>query len=76
MPGKYEPVAYDVSISMRKGIFLLTIRQDDEVSNFTAKTLRMAQAMMDHLTPDIYSGPDVPWSVFYPSPRLAYALKS
>lgn len=74
MPGRLEPVAYDVSIFPRSGgDFLLRVREDDDITLFQADTLVYAQAMAGCLKPDVF-WMDVPWSVFYPSRKVTDAI--
>ncbi|MHC4302791.1 MAG: hypothetical protein ACYS7Y_36495 [Planctomycetota bacterium] len=72
--GRLEPVVYDVSIFPQNEGFILRVREDDEITLFRATTLPYAQAMALCLEPDVYEGPDVPWSVFFPSRKVADAV--
>lgn len=56
MPGRHEPVAYDVSIREKDGDFFLEIREDAEVERLPAQSLEHAQGMRDFLEPDVYEG--------------------
>jgi hypothetical protein len=71
---QYEPVVYDVSIVQRGSEFLVVIREDDKTMTIPKSTLQEAQEVMDLLEPDVFTAPDVPWSVFCPIRKTSHAV--
>jgi hypothetical protein len=71
---EYEPVAYDVSIVQRGSEFLVVIREDDRRMTIPKPTLQEAQEVMELLKPDVFTAPDVPWSVFCPIRKVSHVV--
>jgi hypothetical protein len=62
-----EPVAYDRSITRREdGDFDFILRSDADTIVLTKRSLEDAQRVMEMFDPEVFEGPDVPWSVFCP----------
>lgn len=66
-----EPVAYDKSIKLRKGIYKAIVRKDDKKWEFPRLSLLEAQRLLDCFPDDVYEGLSVPFSVFFRSSRCA-----
>jgi len=64
---EYKAVAYDRSITPQPdGTYSFVLRVGDEISTFHDKSLKEAQDMMEMFESEVFEGPEVPWSVFYP----------
>jgi hypothetical protein len=64
---EYNAVAYDRSIiKQHEGSYNFVLRVDDEVVTFYDKSLKEAQDMLRMFESEVFEGPEVPWSVFYP----------
>ena len=63
----YEPVKYDKSITKVDDHYIAQIQYNDiTTQQANTKVLKDAQKILSFFPSDVYDGPDVPWSVFYP----------
>lgn len=62
----WKLVAYEKSIRMKKGVFEVAIRLDDQKYTFDRHSLEEAQRLLDCFPDEVFEGPSVPKSVFYP----------
>lgn len=63
---EYKAVAYDRSIIPQPDGYSFVLRVDDESITFYHKSLKEAQDIMEMFESEVFEGPEVPWSVFYP----------
>jgi predicted solute-binding protein len=67
---EYKAVAYDRSIiKQTDGSYDFVLRVGDETLTFHDKSLKEAQDMMEMFESEVFEGPEVPWSVFYPGAK-------
>jgi hypothetical protein len=63
---KYEPVAYDKSITRSGSLFRAVIREDSKEHIFMRATFEGAQKILNCFRPDVYEGRQAaPPSVFW-----------
>jgi predicted solute-binding protein len=67
---EYKAVAYDRSIVKHvDGSYNFVLRVGDETLTFYDKSLKEAQDMAEMFESEVFEGPEVPWSVFYPGSK-------
>lgn len=66
--GKYEPAKYDKRVEFTPPYYYTAILDVDSSHHvyYRGVSFVEAQKALEHLPLDIYEGPDVPFSVFYP----------